>query len=277
MLHVPTGAQSYGSVTPSYGTVRPAATMGTSVTPGTSGYGSWAQVLSALTYDVYGLMICMGNNNTTATNRHTIARVGVDTAGGTSYTETIGGLLCGSAANYAASAGEYMYFPLFIPAGSTVAVSAYSTVTTAFRIWVQAFAAPPNPSMIRKCSFVEAIGQSGLTGVAVTPGTASEGAWTSLGTTTKRCWWWQFGCQIDLADTSWNTNTIFVDIAVGDVSNKDIILLDQPVSTTNAEVFSIPPFTAGCEWDVPAGSTIYARAQVSGTADTLAIVAYGAG
>lgn len=277
MLHVPTGAQSYGGIAVNYGTARPANSLGVLVTPGTSGYGSWFQLFAAQSFDAYGLLMCLSNNGASATNRHSKVKLGIDEAGGTSYVDRIDGLLCGATANLGPGTGAWYFFPVFIPAGSTIAVAAHSTVTTAFRVMGQLFGAPPNPAMIRKASFVEAIGLSGLTGVAVTGGTTSEGAWTLVGSSTKRCWWWQFGFQVDLADTAWNAATIFFDIAVGDATNKDIILLDQGILTGSNELYSNPPVTLGCEWDVPAGSDIYVRAQSSGSLDTFNIVAYGAG
>lgn len=278
MLHVPVGAQSFGSVVSNYSTQRPGNSVGGVVTPDTVGYGSWLQVLSALPYDAYGLLICASGNSGSGANRNTLLKVGVDEAGGTSYVDRIPGLLCGAAVGFATSGnGVWYYFPIFIPAGSTVAVAAYGTVTTTFRVTVQAFAAPPNPAMMRKASLVEAIGLSGLTGASVTPGTTSEGSWTLIGTTTRRLWWWQFGLHINISDTAFSTAAVFADIAVGDASNKDIIMLDQCINTGAAETITVMPFTLGCEWDVPAGSNMYARIQDGSTADPFELVIYGAG
>lgn len=278
MLHVPVGANSYGLATPSWGTTRPAAANGASVTPGTIDYGSYVQLGSDLTADAYGILININSNSGANASRNTLVRIGVDEAGGTSYTARIDSLIGGGAPTYATSGGGvWYYFPLFIPSGSAVAAAAYGSVATAIRVGAVFMQNPSNPSMIRKGSFVEAVGISGTTGTAVTAGTTSEGAWTLLGTTTNRCWWWQVGLQVSTADTSWNATANHVDLAVGDGSTYDIIILDANVCLTTNEQVTNPPLTAGVEWDVPAGSSIYVRAQCSGTADPIQVAAYGLG
>jgi hypothetical protein len=206
--------------------------------------------------------------------------IGVDTGGGTSYAARIPNLLVGGSiamASTGTSGGIWYYFPLFIPAGSTVGAAAQGADTTAFRVGVELLQQPMNPSQIRKGSFVEAYGISGNTGTSVTPGTTSEGAWTSIGTTTLPVWWWQCGYQISAADTSWNNANITVDIAVGDASNKNIIILDTIINTNTTECLGNPPISAGVEFPVPAGTNVYARAQHSGTVDNPAIAVYGLG
>ena len=117
MLHVPVGAQSYGGIVVNYGTARPANSLGVLVTPGTSGYGSWFQLFTAQSFDAYGLLMCLSNNGTSATNRHSKVKLGIDEAGGTSYVDRIDGLLCGSTANLGPGTGAWYFFPVFIPAG----------------------------------------------------------------------------------------------------------------------------------------------------------------
>jgi len=278
MLHVPVGANTFCLTTPSWGTSRPASANGTSVTPGTSGYGTYTQILSALSADAYGLLVNVNSWSASANSRNGVIKIGIDEAGGSSYTDRITGLLIGNAAPYNTGAGGVWYFfPMLIPAGSTVAVAGHGSVSTAFRCGLVALGRPAQPSMIRKGSFVETLGISGITGTALTPGTTSDGAWTSIGTTTNRCWWWQLAVQVDAADTTWVGNSIHVDLAVGDGSNKDIIIQDLLLTTTTNEQASNPPLTAGVEWDTPAGSTIYMRAQTSGNLDSYTAAAYGLG
>jgi hypothetical protein len=223
-------------------------------------------------------MVNINSNAGSTASRNTLVKIGVDTSGGTSYVDVIPDLICGGAAPYNVSGGGvWYYFPIFIPAGSRVGAVARGSVTTAIRVGMMAMERPANPSMIRKGSFVESIGISGNTGTSVTSGTTSEGAWTLLGATTLRTWWWQVGMQIATTDTSWSTNSIHVDLAVGDASNKDIIIMDANFTTTTNEQLVNPPLTAGVEWDVPAGTNVYVRAQCSGTADPYEIGAYALG
>lgn len=283
MLHVPVGANTYGLTSPSWGTSRPAAANGTSVTPGTGGYGSWYQLFSAISFDAFGIFLNINSNYTSAASRNTAIAVGYDPAGGSSYWDGIivGDLICGNADSYTSGGrsgnGTWYYFPFFIPAGSSIGVSAISTVATAFRVGAILYQKPMNPSMIRKGSWVSTFGASGYTGTNVTPGTTSEGAWVSLGTTSDRHWWWQIGVHLPSGDTSHNAAAVHYDLAVGDASNKDIIIQDLCIQPSAQESITNAPLTMGVEWDVPAGSNIYIRAQTSGTAETNQAAAYGMG
>lgn len=278
MLHVPVGANSFGLALPSWGTTRPAAANGTAVTPGSGTKGSWVQLGSDLVDDCYGILININSNTASAASRNTVVDIGVDLSGGTSYTVLIADLLCGGAVTYTTGGGGvWYYFPLLIPSGAAIAARAAGSVTTAIRVGAVFSQQPYNPSMIRKATFTETLGITGQAGVSVTPGTTSEGSWTSIGTTTSRLWWWQMSMQVPTTDTSWNAAAIHADLAVGDGTNFDIIIKDLALVTSTAEGFSNPPLTAGVEWDVPAGSTIYVRAQSSGTLDTYTAAVYGAG
>lgn len=283
MLHVPAGANTFGLNTFSWGTTRPAAANGVSVTPATTNaYGTYVQLFSALTYPSRGIAININNNSGANASRNSAIRIGIDEAGGTSYTEWIGGLLAGGASPYnIGGAGLWYYFPIYIPAGSSIAVSARGTVATAFNVgaWLQQ--QPYKPEMSRRGAYVETLGvtlgAASATGVTVTPGTTAEGAWTLIGTTTRRCWWWQVMLQHATGDTAWGANVLHMDLAVGDATTKDIIIQDYPVMANANEQASAAMNAAGCEYDVPAGSNIYARLQNSGTNDSYQVAAYGLG
>lgn len=281
MLFVPIGSNTYGATLSSWGTTRPGTTFGTSVTPGSGAKGSYATALfSALSYPAYGILLCIYGSGASAASRNYIMDVGIDPAGGTSYTVKIPDLLVGGsiAMNTAGTSGGIWYFfPLYIPAGASVSVRAQGADTTAFRVGAQIFTKPINPAQIRKGLFVEAYGISGNTGTAITPGTTSEGAWTQIGTTTKRVWWWQYGYQITTADTSWANGQITLDVAVGDATNKQIVIADAILNTNSTECLGNPPLTAGVEYPVPASVNVYARAQHSGTVDNPAVAIYAMG
>lgn len=279
MLHVPVGSGSFNSMIASYGTTRPAAAMGTSVTPGTASKSAWVQVQSALANAAYGILININSAFTASTPRNLAVDIGVDLAGGSSYTTVIANLLAGGATTYSAGGGVWFYFPLFIPAGATIAARALQTNASTIRVLTQCLAQPMNPSQVRKGSFCESIGitEGAIVGTTVTSGTTSEGSWTSLGTTANRLWWWQVGVQVAASDTAWGANVLHCDLAVGDATNKDIIIQDLAFQTTTSESGNNPPLSVGVEWDVPAGSTIYTRLQNSGTNDAYSVAAYGCG
>lgn len=282
MLFVPNYAGALCANTSSWGTARLSSTMGTSVTPGTGGYGSYAAVGSALTSAAYGVRVIVHSNYTNGAIRETLLNVGYDPAGGSSYSVLIPDLQCGCAGNPtgAGTGGTLEYvFPLYIPSGATLAVAAYGDVATAFYAGVQVFQAPISPESIKCGTFVKSIGVSGVGGAAVTAGTSSEGAWTSIGTTTAPMWYWQVGWGGDAAGAM-ASNGIALDVAVGDGSNYEIIIQENYRQADTTERLGMMGSQAlhGYYHPVPAGSTIYARAQNSGATDanTTAIV-YGVG
>lgn len=277
MLLVPTGAQAFGAVQRST-TARPAAAFGTSLTSATGSKGSWASIFTASS-DSYGILININGNNASSLTRETVLDIGIDTAGGTSYTVRIPDLICGGAVAYTvAPGGLWYYFPLFIPAGAQVAARSQSTAAAAFRVYVQLFQRPPNPAMIRTGSFVEALGLGTLpSGTAIVPGTTAEGSWTLMGTTTKRLWWWQIGAQIAAGDTSTVNAIIHFDIAAGDGTNFQSIAEDVIFQTTTAESTGMQSLTVGMEYDIPSGTNIYARAQNSTGNETYNCTVYGMG
>lgn len=278
MLFNPKGGNSFGLVTPSWGTSRPATSMGTQITPGNGSYGTAGSFTASLNFDAYGILLNVNTGNTSGVPRALALRIGVDPSGGTSYQYIINDLLAGAAIGMTGGLGGiWYYFPIFIPAGSRVSVAGYQNNTSGLYVNAQFMQKPSSPEALRIASYCETIGATNNAGTAITPGTTSEGSWTLVGTTTKPCWWWQFAVQIDVADTAWNAGNIFCDIAVGDATNKDIILLDQIVNTTGNEQTSSMLSVLGAERDVPAGSSIYARLQHSGTVDTTTIAAYGCG
>ena len=265
-------------------TTRPTTTsMGTSVTPGTAPtVGAWAQVAANtnITEEVYGVLICFNNGSTSATTRNILADIGVDNAGGTAYLTKIPYLQAGHATPYGlGGSGIWYYFPLYIPRGSSVAVRAMGTTTTAFNCAITFFGQPRRPDMVRAGSKVFAFGQLTATasGTLVTPGTTAEGAWTQLGTaTTMPLWWWQVGySQID---TTMSANIMHLDLASGTAATKKILMENQVYQTTAAEQISNLPLTVNAYNNVATGDLIYGRMQCSGTADTSSgMIAYGLG
>jgi hypothetical protein len=271
MLWTPKG--SYGWSFSSTGATRVAAAWGTSVTPGNNTMGTYAQVLSAanVAKDVFGIYIQFNSNAVSAAARDTICDIGVDTAGGSSYTVLIPTLLasCAAPSIGATGSGLNYYFPLYIPAGSTVACRASvnnATVGT-LRCGIRVVGAPRHRQNMHVGTKVIAYGISAgtSTGTAVTPGTSSEGSWTSLGTIASgdNPWYWQYGVGI-------NQGTITAvaysgDLGIGDGSNKAIVCEDRVWQGTTTEQWydngSIPS-----HYQAAAGDIVYGRLQCSGTA-----------
>lgn len=260
----------------------PTGTPGTNRAPGTSNSKSaYTQVLSALAEDVYMIHLKFTQGNTSAAARDILADIGVDPAGGSSYTVLIPDLIVSCCQNDG-NGVEYA-FPLFIKAGSTVAVRAQVNNATAgnCRCWITCFGAPSRPELVKAGSYCTALTPTtaSSSGVAITAGSAAaEGSWTLLGTPSDSHWWWQVGMGVN--DSTMTALNYTLDIAHGDATNKDIIFEDIMVLTSSAEAQTRPAaqmlLNGYCE--VPASENIYGRISCSGTPDSnISMIAYGVG
>lgn len=284
-LWVPRG-QSYGWSFCSIGTTRPAAAVGATVTPAqnTKAGAAWAAVLTGanLSRDVFGLWINFNSNASTNNARDTIVDVGVDPAGGTSYTVLIPDLLASCASPYVGGHGNGInyFFPIWIKSGSQVAVRASinnATVGT-LRCWMRAVGEPLDLRTVRVGYKVRAYGitAASSSGTAVTPGTTSEGSWTQLGTIAadEHPWFWQLGYGANQGTITAVYNS--GDLAIGDASNK-VIPIEQRIwgGTTTEQIWDSGPDTMGY-YQAKAGDLVYGRLQCSGTAYSgTSLAAYG--
>ena len=285
MLFTPLGVNTYGVSQFSWGTDRPGIANGTSINPSTAdSYSGYLQLGDALNFDSYGILVNVNSNTGTNTARRTAVKIGIDLAGGTSFTDVLVDLMVGDLAQYYIGGGGFFFFPLFIPAGATVAAAARGNVTTAIRVNATYFQKPLNPSVIRKGAYTETLGVTTgagtVDGISFTPGTTNEGAWNLIGQTTKRLWWWQLATQVN--DTSKSNSALFLDLAVGDTDQvgdpKDIMIENYLIGSTTADALTNPPLTAGVEYNVPDGKFLFVRAQNSSNNDTnYSVAVYGCG
>lgn len=262
-------------------TGRPANSPGSSVAPGNNTKGSWSELLAAgsVTSDIWLLHINFHAVSASGAARDCIADIGVDPAGGTSYTVLVPDLLClaGTISMNTGFGIDYL-FPIRINSGSSVAVRFSvnnATVGTA-RCWIRGYGKPEHPEITRFGTKVEAIGitAASSSGTAVTPGTTSEGSWTSLGTVTRQAWWWQLGVGIN--DSTMTDSLIYgCDLSAGGSGGDIMIIEDQIAGSTAGEGFSFrAPIGTGAK-TINGGSTIYGRMQCSGTPDSnLSLAAY---
>jgi hypothetical protein len=257
----------------------PSTSPGVSVTPGSGSKGSYVQLCSAanMAYDCYGILLWVTAGNTTATIRDILLDIGTDPAGGTSYSQVIGinNIFVPQASN-AIQGGRWFYFPLFIKAGISVGARGQASNASTFAVTARFFGRPSDPDMCMAGQYSETIGVSGNGGTPFTCGnTAGEGSWTSLGTTTRACWWWQLAAGHNVGTTT--AQMYFFDLAYGDGSNKHLIIENLPqINPGSAEASGNPLWPLGY-WYVPAGATLYVRGSASGTSETNEAVAVGIG
>ncbi len=272
-LGVP-GLSRYSFTFDNFGS-QPQQNPGTSVTPGASNAeGSWTQVASSsnIAQDVYGLFLLVTGGATGGAQRSHLLDVGVDSAGGTSYVSVIDNIVCGTSGGVAGNCGHPFFFPLFIKAGSSVAVRAQGDNATAGSLFVAVkfFGQPSNPAAVPVGSFSETIGTiTNSGGVSFTPGNATAGSWVSLGTTAKAMWWWQLAYQVSNATIT--AEHCYIDLAFGDATNKQIILRRQHSGNPSEQIGSVTqdmltPWGAYCP--VPAGAEIWVRGHCNNAPDS---------
>ena len=245
---------------------------GTAVSAGLSNAeGAWTQIASGanIAQDVYALMLFLSGGRIVGADPSMLLDIGVDPAGGTSYTPVISDIVCGGSAYPLNTVGGITFsLPLFIRAGSSVAVREQSSHTSSVgaRVAARFYGAPSRPELTRAAQYAETIGTiTGSQGVSFTPGNQLDGAWTLLGTTTRALWWWQTALQV--SNSTIGDQYVYAEIARGDASNKQSIMrvmasmsASEDLGTTMSD--NCNPFAAYCP--VPAGTNIYIRGRCSG-------------
>jgi len=261
---------------------RPAAAWGTSITPGNNTYGSYTQVLTATSAETYWIRIVITGIGVAATAKDALVTIGIDPAGGTSYTDTVQHLYASCAPNYHSTLpGPTTYeFPLRIPAGASIAAKASvnnATVGTA-GVAIELFGRPSRPELVKAGSFVQTFGATTATsnGTAITIGTTAEGAWTQVGSAlTVPLFFWEFGLGAN--NGTLNANSFNIDVGLGDASNKKIVIPNAFVGQTTSETIGKP--AAGRYGLGAVGDIVYIRGQVGPNAAdaSTSVIAYGVG
>lgn len=269
---LPQGFSSYAFAYDNWGT-NPGSAPGTSITPGASNAeGTYTSIAtgSNLSQDIYWLLLTVHGGGTSTAQKDHLLDVGIDPAGGTSYTTVISNIVCGGTYGIQGIPQSFA-FPLFIKSGSQVAVRIQGSNATAGTVIVSArfLGQPSNPENVPCGQFTETIGTiTNSQGQSFTPGNAADGTWQSLGTTAKAMWWWQLGWQVSNAGTA--VERTYIELAHGDGSNKHTILKTMS-SSTNAEqngAFFNGNLSAGCYRYVPAGATLYVRGRCENAPDS---------
>lgn len=261
---------------------QPSTSFGTSVTPGTNSYGSYVQLISgaSVTDEVWEFEIRVDNVGINAAARNCVIKIGLDEAGGTSYTDFIVDLLTGPAGSTAAGTDfappVKFVFPVRIPAGASVAAAASvnSATLTAIQVSIMLRGRPTRPDVVRRGVGVDTFGATpaSSSGTSITPGTASEGSWTQIGSAAaKTYWYWEVGWGLN---TSTSADCLqFVDVGVGDASNKQVIIANAELSFTVRETIRRP--SMGRAGMAVSGDLLYVRAQASTTVSGQSCALYG--
>ena len=246
------------------------------MTPAQAGtsVGSYATILTGGNnlYDSYGILININTIAVSTAATDSLTTIGIDPAGGTSYSNVILNLLSSCAGSYGIlGCGVWYYFPIFIKAGSQIAAIGWinnATVGTQ-NVNITLMCQPRYPEFVKCGSYVDSYGVSTSTasGTNVTPGTTSEGAWTGIQANISRsAWWFQVGMGVN--DSTMTKLVQHLDVGIGDSGNKRLACNNTRVVTTTGEALYKPLSFMGCDMEAAVGDNIYARAQGSTTADS---------
>lgn len=250
----------------------PSTTPGTSVIPGASNAeGDWTEIASEsnITKDIYYIVLVVQTGFTNGAQKDHLLDIGIDPAGGTSYTPIISNIACGASPDPTRGSRSFQFY-YWIPANTAVAVRVQGNNATAGTVRVTAYfyGAPSRPEFVRVGQYSETIGAiTNSSGVSFTPGNSgAEGSWASLGTTTRALWQWQLCLQLSAA--AFGNQALVFDFATGDGSNKHIIQENLYVRLDSSEIF-IPATTTPLNFfEIPAGGELFVRGSSSGTADS---------
>jgi hypothetical protein len=263
---------------------RPATAWGTQLTPAENAYGSYGQLIAgaSVTDDAHGILININSAASSTFARDCLVTIGIDPAGGSSYSTFIEHLLGSCAGSYASAqcgaGGVWYYFPVRVPAGASLAAKAsvnastVGTVNVACSLWRST-----RPDAVYVGSFVQTFGATAASssGTSVTAGTTGEGAWVSVGTVTVPIRAWEVGMGIN--DPTMTVNTHHCEVGIGDASSKKLAIHDHPVVINSAESLGK---AAACSYRTAAvGDVVYVRCQVGPSAAdaSLSMIAYGVG
>ncbi len=273
MLHVP-GLSAYNFTYDNWGT-NPASTIGTSVVPGASNSeGSWTQIASSanIAQDIYWLYLQIHAGATSAAAKNQLLDIGVDPAGGTSYTAIISNLQVGASPALTVAGAREHIFPFFIKAGSSVAVRIQGSNATAGTVRVAArfYGHPSRPEAVPVGAISQTFGTiTNSNGQSFTPGNAADGSWIDLGATSYPLWWWQMGYAIDNGTIT--AEYTYIEVAFGDGSNK-VSMFKVMHGGTTGETCGLAAQTQmlACAAfnPVPAGTNIYLRGRCNNAPDT---------
>ena len=228
------------------------------------------QLIASTAFDTDWVCIRFTNNSTANTNSDSLVNIKVGAAG--SEQTIIENLFAG----WVTGPNNYIQyeFPIRIPAGSRISAT-HRSVRTATNVYCLIELYGGGDGLHWVGTGVESVGEATASsgGVAVTPGTTSEGTLTSMGTNT-----YDWGFVVPWAscnpDTTLIADILSFDLASGSTTGDLIPGLEDFFTTSNASEFYVDsPLGRYCH--IPAGTTLYLRSQFGGAAEAKDWIIYG--
>lgn len=251
-----------------FGTVG-STTAGTSCTTGatTATKGTPAQIFASTSFDTYWVTILAHSYGAAANIRQGCMDILI---GAATEEVLIPNLLMGHCGAYATSGNgpKRWDFPLYIPAGSRIAVQAAGNATsTAFRVVMFLRGGNGYPPF-RVGSKVTTYGMGTVPrGTTITPGASgAEGAWTQItASTTEDHFAFVPSFQV-ATDATTTVSVQAVDIGIG-AATEEMIAESYWYAVDSSEYMGGPYNSFPCFADVPSGTRLVMRASNSTTND----------
>lgn len=217
--------------------------------------GSWVQLLAASTRDAYGLQLIMRSAVAqSATNNDYLLDVGI---GGSGSEQVILPYINAGGA----TVGRRYFFPIYIPAGSRIAVRSQRSVAGSLSINMQISLMSQPGSFVggRAVDFGTVAAASNGTALTAPGSTNVKAAWTELTASTSAPIKWMMPMPSVPPDNNMGAVNGLIDVGVGAAGSEVTVIPDQLFSFTNGEDIIFAP--GGFPVSIPAGSRLVARFQ----------------
>lgn len=255
-------------------------------------FSTYATLVAAanITTDIFGIELLFTNAFNANSTRNVLVNIGIDTAGGTSFTTRIPQLIIGHCGSGILHGGIHYVFPLYIPRGSSIGIQAAGSAAIPFNTAIKLYGKPRNPDGITAGSYVVnygttlGTGATGATGTVLGNGTGlgqggAEGTYVLIGTTTRDHWWWQMGYTY--IDTNVAAQAIAFDMAIGSSTTLNKLVFENMLFFADGteRIWNEPTPYFGQMTESVAGDNVYIRGSTNvATAEvSSAVAAYGLG
>lgn len=235
-------------------------TYNSGITGGGSGNtkGSWTEAKSAVPFDVLGIIATFQSQP----SAYQVLDIAIG-AGGSEQIVVPNWPL--SQALSGTHANNCQYIPIFIPAGSRVALRSQGSSGSAFATFKLVFVAgayggiqPPQ----RWKDYTQIAGAP--YGIATTPGSGSKGSYAELASASEFTSKW---LSLSVMGAT-SPEDINIDLAIGAASSEQVIIPDLYYSIENLGVQWVFPFT------IPGGFRIASRAKTNGGTTAMGIAVH---
>ena len=243
--------------------------------------GAWVDVLSATAFEGFHLEVSVENTRASNTDTSALADIGIDAAGGTSYTVLVPNILIGHAKETEGARG--FQIPVYIPTGSTVAARTQSIVTSdTALIGVVLHGGVPADNPLPAHGLVVDYGTTIASSSGTTPANASlhtKGAWVELTSATTHP---HRGLSVAVqgSDDVMGTRRHLFDIATGAATSEVVLIENMYVESSGGEIVtSYLPVAGMFQRPIAEGTRLAVRSQANVTNgnDDLDVAVYGWG